>query len=191
MKVIAVAAGWRHTMMVKQDGSLWATGYNNRGQLGTGATDNRVGFVKVLSEVKSVSGGSSHAMAIKQDGSLWAAGLNNYGQLGDGTKTQRNKYVKVVDGGVKDVVAGQYFSVLLNDKHELCVTGYNHHGMLGTGDKTDVVGFDKKCYPRPGPCYANNGGCHSKRTCIADKGSAKCGDCPAGYINDGAKGCKC
>ena len=117
--------------------------------------------------------------------------MNTNGQLGDGTKTQRTKFVKVVDGGVKEVRAGQLFSVLLNDKHELCVTGYNKNGMLGTGDKTDVVGFGKKCYPRPGPCYANNGGCHSKRTCIADnKGSVSCGDCPAPLTNDGPKGCK-
>ena len=98
--------------------------------------------------------------------------------------------MKVVDGGVKEVRTGQYFSVLLNDKHELCVTGYNGLGMLGTGDKTDVVGFDKKCYPRPGPCYANNGGCHSKRTCINNKGTVTCGDCPASLANDGPKGCK-
>jgi len=70
----------------------------------------------------------------------------------------------------------------------LCVTGYNLYGSLGTGDKTNVVGFDKKCYPRPGPCYANNGGC--KRTCINNKGTVTCGECPAGYVNDGEKGCK-
>merc|ERR1719183_3281891 len=42
----------------------------------------------------------------------------------------------------------------------------------------------------PGPCATNNGGCHSKRTCTNNAGSAKCGDCSAGYTNDGAKGCK-
>ena len=40
------------------------------------------------------------------------------------------------------------------------------------------------------PCLNNNGGCHSKRTCTNNAGSAKCGNCPAGYANDGAKGCK-
>ena len=102
------------------------------------------------SGVKQVSAGVGHTQLVKTDGSVWAAGLNNYGQLGDGTKTQSNKFVKIVDGGVKEVRAGQYFSVLLNDKHELCVTGDNYHGMLGTGDRTNVVGFDKKCSPRPG-----------------------------------------
>ena len=198
--VADVAGGRYHTMALKTDGSLWATGYNNQGQLGDGTVTNRNKYVQVIdglvmdvsaggadftialmsdgsvmgvglnsngqlgdgtvtrrlkfvevvdSGVKAVATGVQHTQLLKTDGSLWAAGYNNYGQLGDGTKTQRNKFVKVVDSGVKEVVTGQYFSVLLNDKHELCVTGYNLHGMLGTGDKTDVVGFDKKCYPRP------------------------------------------
>jgi len=40
------------------------------------------------------------------------------------------------------------------------------------------------------PCEINNGGCDSKRTCTEVNGAAKCEDCPAGYANDGAKGCK-
>ena len=39
-------------------------------------------------------------------------------------------------------------------------------------------------------CAKNNGGCDSKRKCTNTVGSMKCDDCPAGYTNDGAKGCK-
>ena len=39
-------------------------------------------------------------------------------------------------------------------------------------------------------CASNNGGCDSKRKCTNTVGSFKCEDCPAGYANDGAKGCK-
>ena len=46
------------------------------------------------------------------------------------------------------------------------------------------------CYPPPNPCIFNNGGCHRKRTCIDNAGSAKCGDCSTGFVNDGPKGCK-
>merc|ERR1712032_1235402 len=186
------AAGGYHTMALKTDGSLWATGYNAQGQLGDGTVTNRNKYVQVIDGlVMDVSAGkTSFTIALMSDGSVMGVGFNSNGQLGDGTVTQRPKFVKVVDGGVKEVRAGQLFSVLLNDKNELCVTGGNLFGTLGTGDKTDVVGFDKKCYPRPGPCYANNGGCHSKRTCIENAGSAKCGDCPAGLTNDGPKGCK-
>ena len=39
-------------------------------------------------------------------------------------------------------------------------------------------------------CAKSNGGCHSKRKCMNTVGSMSCGNCAAGYTNDGAKGCK-
>src|SRR5947207_3023346 len=36
--VVAMAAGFRHSLAVKSDGTLWAWGENNFGQLGTGTT---------------------------------------------------------------------------------------------------------------------------------------------------------
>ena len=39
-------------------------------------------------------------------------------------------------------------------------------------------------------CKTNNGGCHAKRECTNAAGGMTCGNCTAGYVNDGAKGCK-
>jgi len=40
-------------------------------------------------------------------------------------------------------------------------------------------------------CFHNNGGCHGRRKCtVTSAGDVTCGDCPAGYANVGAKGCK-
>merc|ERR1711939_577710 len=95
--VKAVAMGNGHTTVVKDDGSVWATGFNRHGQLGDGSTTNRKSFVKVVTGgVKAVTAGNQHTMVAKDDDSLWAAGFNWYGQLGDGSTTDRRSFVKVI-----------------------------------------------------------------------------------------------
>jgi len=39
--VKTMTGGWRHTLIVKKDGSLWGNGYNGWGQLGDGTTADR------------------------------------------------------------------------------------------------------------------------------------------------------
>ena len=45
----AIAAGGYHSMVLKADGTVWATGDNRYGQLGDGTTNDKTSFVKVLS----------------------------------------------------------------------------------------------------------------------------------------------
>ena len=159
--VIDVQAGSYWAMVLKRDGSVWTMGSNYYGQRGDGTRTGQYNgpgtktFAKVIDMgVTAIAAGSYTGMALKVDGSLWVAGNNRYGQLGDGkqgSNVMSTTFIKVVDSGVKEMANGYLHSVLLNDKGELCVTGHNHNfGMLGTGDTTDVHGFDKKCYPRPG-----------------------------------------
>ena len=44
--VQAIAAGETHSMLMKKDGTVWATGKNENGQLGDGTRTNRLSFVK-------------------------------------------------------------------------------------------------------------------------------------------------
>ena len=45
----AIAAGGRHSMVLKTDGTVWATGGNYWGQFGDGTTNDEHNLVKVLS----------------------------------------------------------------------------------------------------------------------------------------------
>jgi hypothetical protein len=83
-----VAVGSSHTLAIKADGSLWAWGINNYGQLGIGSSGQAESSpVQVGAETNwaTVAAGGGHTLAIKTDGSLWAWGHNNNGQLGIGT----------------------------------------------------------------------------------------------------------
>ena len=86
--VTKVAAGYEHSLVLKSDGSLWAMGLNEVGELGDG-TYNGNGINRpeqiVASNVTGIAAGWDDSLFIKSDGSLWAMGWNLWGQLGDGT----------------------------------------------------------------------------------------------------------
>ena len=87
-----VAAGYNHTIGIKTDGTLWAWGRNDYGQLGDGTNTNKNVPTQIGTDTnwKLIAAGDNHTMAIKDNGTLWAWGRNNYGQLGDGTTVNKN-----------------------------------------------------------------------------------------------------
>ena len=84
--VVYVARGYNHSLAIKSDGSLWAWGKNNHGQLGDGTTTNHDVPIKVMDNVDSVSAGENHTIIIKRDGSVHTFGSNTHGQLGNASE---------------------------------------------------------------------------------------------------------
>ena len=93
----SVAAGWYHSLGVRSDGTLWAWGLNERGQLGLGdnATRNIPTQVGTATNWKAVSTGQYHSLGLSSDGTLWAWGYNLDGQLGLGDNVTRNSPTQV------------------------------------------------------------------------------------------------
>ena len=113
-------------MVLKHDGSVWATGDNKYGQLGDGSTNLQNSYVQVIvSGAKAIAAGNDHSVVLKEDGSVWATGRNNFGQLGNGPKTFRTTFAQVISGGVQAVAAGGWHSMVLRDSGALLGTGAN------------------------------------------------------------------
>jgi alpha-tubulin suppressor-like RCC1 family protein len=134
-----VSAGQWHTLGIQADGSLWAWGSNDYGQLGVIAMP---GFAVLPLRVHpgstwtQVSAGERHTLGIQADGSLWAWGSNHNGRLGLGDNLQ-DFYGPTRVGSFSDWVmvrAGGSHSLGLRADGCLYSWGYNSSGQLGLGD---------------------------------------------------------
>ena len=134
-----IAAGYFHSLAVKIDGTVWAWGKNDRGQLGDGTTTDRTTPVQVvnLAGVVAVAAGDWHNLALKSDGTVWAWGYNNNGELGDGTTTNRSTPGQVANlTGVVAVDGGGTHSLALKGDGTVWAWGQNGGGALGNGTTT-------------------------------------------------------
>jgi alpha-tubulin suppressor-like RCC1 family protein len=85
--IVQVGAGANHSLALRADGSMWAWGRNNHGQLGDGTYTTRRRAVRVagLAGVSHMAGGRQNSIAVTGAGVVFVWGENVYGQLGDGT----------------------------------------------------------------------------------------------------------
>ncbi|MBN2159377.1 MAG: PASTA domain-containing protein [Spirochaetes bacterium] len=131
-----MAAGFEHTLAVKSDGTLWAWGKNDYGQLGDDSNTNRNTPVSVGSNNTwvSVAGGCSHSLGIQSDGSLWAWGANFDYQLG--IENISGTQVPLQIGSDTDWMlasAASNHSFAIKRDGTLWAWGFNMDGRLGDG----------------------------------------------------------
>ena len=133
----AVSAGGGHALGVKSDGTLWAWGDNNSGQLGIGGSMSQISPVQVglAAHWSTVAAGYQFSAAIMTDGTLWAWGSNSAGQLGTGGGPSQETPVQVgSDNRWSSIALGlNAFSIAVKTDGTLWAWGDNQSGQLGIG----------------------------------------------------------
>jgi len=138
-----IAAGDYHTVAIKSDGTLWAWGLNDKGQLGDGTTVNKNVPTQIGTDTDwaTIDALANNSLALKIDGSLWAWGDNYGGQNGNGNHgtgaintipTQvgtSNDWLKITSGALR--------TFALKSNGTLWGWGQNLEGYLGTGEFTN------------------------------------------------------
>lgn len=140
--VTAITASAGSGYALKQDGTVWAWGFNFYGQLGDGTTTSRSLPVQVqgFADIKQISANSNgyQVEALRKDGTVWMLGHNGAGQLGDGTTTDRLTAVQVVGlSNVTQVASAGNTSFALLTSGTVMGWGSNSGGQVGDGTGVD------------------------------------------------------
>jgi len=136
-------ASFRHTGMIKNDGTLWMTGFNPFGAIGNNTTT-----FAISSPVQTVAGGTNwkqlgcgyyHTAATKTDGTLWCWGYNGYGQLGTNNTTNVSSPIQVVGAATNwtQTACGYHYTGGLKFDGTLWFWGRNNNGQLGANTTTN------------------------------------------------------
>lgn len=140
--VVSISADGNHSLAVKSDGTVWAWGRNNFGQLGNNSTSPQTTPVQVgvgvggFNNIVAVEAGAHHSVALKADGTVWAWGRNEFGQVrGDGTFGGTDLLPVQVLGvaNVISITAGQFHTIVSRDDGKVFGWGYNTSGQIGNG----------------------------------------------------------
>ncbi|KAF9417647.1 hypothetical protein BGZ94_009918, partial [Podila epigama] len=157
VKFVDAAAGRHHTILIAENGSVYAAGDNKMGQLGQPVTKEYPSFVQVsgFNKEKAVSAscGAEFTMVLTDKGQVWAFGSPEYGQLGNKTNgqylQQSNRLVHIPQmnpvhvAGLKDkkitqVACGTNHTLALDSEGMVFSWGFGGYGRLGHSKQEDL-----------------------------------------------------
>jgi alpha-tubulin suppressor-like RCC1 family protein len=144
--VIQIAAGFRHSVALRADRTVYSWGVNDKGQLGVGQIFTHpcqcaITPLKtlVISDVVQIGAGTDFTIALKADGTVWGWGANLSGQLGNGSTATSQTLPAQIGVGVAGfnniiaVSAGASHAIALKSDGTVWVWGRNNEGQLGNG----------------------------------------------------------
>ena len=147
-----ISAGDQHTTILKEDGTVWSTGYNGYGQLMDGTTNSKSVIVQAKESEEKVITNAKHIKAAgystfvsrnkNKDGEnqgLYVAGMNNYGALF--TKDTSSKSYAIPVETDKDIL-----TMALTRNYD----GYNTGAIVDQDGKVYTVGYNANSRSKSG-----------------------------------------
>lgn len=142
-----VATGDGTTHAIDANGSLWAWGWNDEGQLGYelpmkpdgSARYDRTAVpqqVGTATDWVSAVSGQARVYVLKNDGTLWACGMNSKGVQGTGSSSKNPVLTQVPGEGWAKVATTRFFghsALAIKNDGTLWAWGEGEYGVLGIG----------------------------------------------------------
>ena len=161
-----VATGCYITLVLKNDGTVWAWGLNRYGQLGIGVSSTsssdanyvRTTAVQVklnstdyLTDVVDIGTAYESSFAVTSDGTAYAWGLNNYSQLGIITSSNVNlptkclrRYYNELEPKIIGLFSNSepaYTNYMIREDGSILSCGKSNNGQLLDGGKYETRSY--------------------------------------------------
>lgn len=160
-----VSGGIAHSLILKNDGTVWSVGLNDNGQCGVSGLEiiTKPKPIEALknSVIVKLAAGGSHSLFLLESGELLSCGLNSCGQLGINTyeaysytpnivkilKESKNSLQALYQkdslystlSNITSIYAGEEVSAALDSENRLYVWGWNGGGQLAQGHFSDIL----------------------------------------------------
>ena len=170
-KLIQVACGRRHTVVLDEHGRVWTLGDNKYGQLGRSPDSNVSSVQPQLVEGRlgrfnsgcfSICSGWSHILALTHDNkdskvaSLYGWGRNDKGQLGSKSSQGNDSIPRLLAPllvsndisffSIQSACCGAESSHILDIDGNIFSTGWNEHGNMAIGHQHDEKSNNECCF---------------------------------------------
>ena len=140
--IVAISAGYYHSMVLTDQGSVYTWGDNSYGGTGLGAGAGyqaRPQKAALPEAAKAIAGGYSSSAVIGVSGTVYTTGYNGYGDLGLGNLTNRNTFQAVtLPGPAAQISNDGYHMIALLENGDVYTWGKNDMGEVGNGASAHV-----------------------------------------------------
>jgi alpha-tubulin suppressor-like RCC1 family protein len=136
----SVSAGYGHSIAIKTDGTLWAWGLNQKGELGNTWTDPvpEPTQANAATDWLMADAGAQFTTALKTNGTLWTWGQNESGELGIGPPdTEPHTFPNIVGSATWIAASAANGSMhAIQQDGTLWSWGTGNYGLIGNGTTT-------------------------------------------------------
>lgn len=153
-RIVAVAAGYFHTLALAETGNVWAWGLNDKGQLGIGQDIPSSPEPRLLKSlqgeiISNIAAGMEHCMALSNHGEVFSWGSSEHGRLGHGQAPGLSFFLRsrpeykprriraLETHKIKQISAGQMHSACINHEGQALMWGNNRFWALGLQQPQD------------------------------------------------------
>ena len=139
----AILSGVHHNLALKKDGTVWAWGWNDYGQVGDGSTQSRATPVQVASNVAQLMSAQISSVVRDKSGATWVWGYNGesrrrYNVLLVGASQGNVLRPTKIGGSFMGASVGSAHGLYLRNDGLVGAVGYQGFGQLGDGSFGDV-----------------------------------------------------